>query len=191
MANHEQQDEIPEDTSDQAQSPLSSQGAARRRMAGLGASGVLMTLASNNAMAALVCKSPSNALSGNLTSQRPGGSVSCQGRSPGYWKNHPGSWPSDVAMTDNFSKYFPCQEPLASVTCLGILRKQKADHHNVGMHLMATYLNVATGRIGFLSRDTVVGMWTEYYNTRQYVPAEGATPWSASQLVDYLASTMG
>lgn len=190
MANHEQHDGTPPGTSGEATPPLTSAGAARRRMAGLGASGVLMTLASNNAMAALVCKSPSGALSGNLSSQQPGGDVNCQGRSPGYWKNHPASWPADVAASDPFPKFFPCQGDLAQVTCLEILRKQSADRHNVGMHLMATYLNVATGRIGFLSRDTVVGMWTEFQSTQHYVPAEGATPWSGSQLVDYLASTM-
>ena len=189
MANHEQHNG-PADTAGPVPPVLTSKGAGRRRLAGLGASGVLMTLASSNAMAGLVCKSPSGALSGNLSSQQPQ-SVTCQGRSPGFWKNHQASWPAEVSTTSLFSSLFPCGGELAKVTCLEILSKQAADKSNVGMHIMATYLNVATNRIGFLSRNAVIAMWNEYSTTGEYVPTPGATPWSGGQLVDYLASTMG
>ena len=189
MANHEQEDGTAADSAAQTQPSLSTTGASRRRMAGLGASGVLMTLASNNAMAALVCKSPSGALSGNLSSQQPS-TGSCQGRSPGYWKTHVESWPADVRPTDLFSKFFPIQSPLSRMTCSAVIQGEKADRHNLGRHLLATYLNVATGRIGFLSRSTVADMWDQIQANRQYIPAKGAAPWSATQLVDYLTSTM-
>lgn len=168
--------------------PLSTKGAARRKLAGLGASGVVMTVASNNALAGLVCKSPSGALSGNLNSQRP--NVVCEGRSPGFWKNHPDEWPSDIQTKDLFSKHFQCTGTLGNLSCMKILSKQKEDKNNVAMHIVATYLNVATGRITFLTRQAVLDIWAEYNSTGAYTPNGGATPWNGRQLVDYLSSTM-
>jgi hypothetical protein len=126
MVNHEQQDGTPTaPAAIPAIPPLSPRGAARRRLAGVGASGVLMTVASNHALAALVCKSPSGALSGNLNSQSP--NVVCEGVSPGYWKSHPESWPSEVKTTDLFSKYFACHGQLSNFSCMKVLEKQDAD----------------------------------------------------------------
>lgn len=188
MVNHEQQDGKAEAPAATAANPqLTPKGASRRRIAGIGLSGVVMTVASNNAMAALVCKSPSGALSGALTSQSP--NVTCNALSPGYWKTHPGSWPSDVLVGDLFSKHFTCQGPLSHITCMNILSKQGADKNAVAMHIMATYLNVAAGYITFLTRDEVKSIWYEYHTTGKYVPATGATPWSGEELTAYLAST--
>ncbi|MES2900234.1 MAG: hypothetical protein V4723_10925 [Pseudomonadota bacterium] len=189
MANHEQHHLPPSDPAASPAPQLSGKGASRRRMAGLGASGVLMTLASNNAMAALVCKSPSGALSGSLTSQAPT-TETCQGRVPDYWKANPASWPGDVSPTEKFGRFFPSQPPLSNLTLLEILNRHAADRHKVAEHIVATYLNVITGRIGFLTAEMVVSMWSEYETTRQFVPAKGATPWNGSQLVYYLKSTM-
>lgn len=187
MANDEQQG----GTADVAPAPASTQltpkGAARRRIAGLGVSGVVMTVASSNAMAAIVCKSPSGALSGNLTSQSP--NVTCNALSPGYWKNHPGSWPAEVAVTDLFSQHFTVQGPLANITCHHILSKHGADKNAVAMHIMATYLNVCKGYITFLTRDEVKSMWYEYHTTGSFVPATGADAWDGEKLTAYLTST--
>ena len=172
-----------------ASTPLTPKGASRRRIAGLGLSGVVMTVASTNAMAGLVCKSPSGALSGNLNSQAPG-NVVCEGRSPGYWKNH--AWPSEVKKNHMFTQYFfPCSGPLSNCTCKDVLSKQAADKHNVAMHIMATYLNVCSGKISFLTRQAVKDMWSEYAMYGSFTPAEGASPWSGQDLVDYLSSTQG
>jgi hypothetical protein len=190
MVDHEQQDENPAaPLAAPAIPPLTPRGAARRRIAGLGVSGVVMTVASNHAMAGLVCKSPSGALSGNLNSQRP--NVVCNGVSPGYWKNHPLSWPSEVRTSDLFSKFFPCTSALGSMSCMTVLNKQKIDKYNVGMHIVATYLNVCSGRITFLTRQKVINMWGQYNATGTYTPADGATPWDGPKLVAYLTSTMG
>jgi hypothetical protein len=189
MVNHEQQDEHPAPPPvAQAIAPLTPRGAGRRRIAGLGISGVVMTVASNHAMAALVCKSPSGALSGNLNSQRP--NVVCNGVSPGYWKNHPSAWPSEVRTVDQFSKFFPCSSALGSMTCMTVLHHQTIDRNNVAMHILATYLNVCSGRITFLTRQKVINMWGQYNATGTYTPADGATPWTGAQLVAYLTSTM-
>jgi len=182
MVNHEDQDG-PAPTP----APLSPKGASRRRIAGLGVSGVVMTVASNNAMAALVCKSPSGALSGNLNSQKP--NERCDGLSPGYWKNHTEDWPSEVKTSDRFAKLFPSRGKLSAFTCLQILSKQEADKNNVAMHIMATYLNVASGRITFLTRQAVIEMWVKYDKYGTYTPNEGAMPWSGQELTNYLSST--
>lgn len=188
MVNQEQQDgNAAAPAAPAAIPPLSAKGASRRRMAGLGVSGVVMTVASNHALAGLVCKSPSGALSGNLNSQAP--NVTCNGVSPGYWKNHPEDWPSEIRTDHLFSKYFHCSGALSTVSCMGILSKQGADKNNVGMHIMATYLNVASGRITFLTRQAVIDIWTEYNTYGSFTPSNGAQPWDGRELVDYLSST--
>jgi len=190
MVDHEQQDGKPAaPAAAPAIPPLTPRGAARRRIAGLGVSGVVMTVASSNAMASIVCKSPSGALSGNLNSNAP--RTTCEGRSPGYWKNHPNRWPSEVRTSDSFSKFFHCNGKLGGYSCMKILTKQTEDKNAVAMHIMAQYLNVVSGKINFLTRQAVIDMWNEYYTQGTYTPAEGATPWSGSQLVTYLTSTQG
>ena len=187
MVNHEQQGGKPAlPAAAQAIPPLAPRGAARRRLAGLGVSGVLMTVASNHAMAALVCKSPSGALSGDLNSQRP--SVACNGATPDYWKAHPEMWPAEVGTDDMFSKYFDCHGKLSSYSCMKVLDKDASDKNAVAMHIMATYLNVVSGRITFLTRQAVVEIWNKY-DTDGYSPTGAAIPWTGDQLVTYLAST--
>lgn len=189
MVNHEQQDgNLPASDTPAAIPPLTAQGASRRRLAGLGASGVLLTVASNNALAGLVCKSPSGALSGDMASRNP--KAVCNGVSPGYWKNHAGSWPSQVKTTDLFSQHLHCSGALSGLTCMQILSKQKADKNNVAMHMMATYLNVLSGRITFLTAQAVLDIWAQFNTYGTYTPPGANKPWSGSELVDYLSSTM-
>ncbi|UUZ51363.1 hypothetical protein LP420_19015 [Massilia sp. B-10] len=189
MVNQEQQDgNANAPAAPAAIPPLSPQGASRRRLAGLGVSGVVLTVASNHAMAGLVCKSPSGALSGDLNSQSP--NVTCNGVSPGYWKTHPSSWPSQVKTSDKFSQHFACNGPLSTLTCMQILSKQGADKSNVGMHVMATYLNVLSGRISFLTAQAVLDIWAQYNTYGSYTPQGASSSWSGGQLVDYLSSTM-
>lgn len=196
MVNHEQQDgNAATPSAPAAIPPLTPKGASRRRIAGLGVSGIVMTVASNHAMAELVCKSPSGALSGNLNSQSP--NVSCEGRSPGFWKNHQSEWPSEVKTTDLFSKFFSAHGLLGNLTCLQVLGsdeddkegKPKLDKHNVAMHIMATYLNVVSGRITFLTRQAVIDMWAHWNTNQSYTPAVGADPWNGDEFVNYLSST--
>ena len=168
---------------------LTPAGATRRRLAGLGASGVLMTLASNSAMADMVCKSPSAALSGSLASRSPE-AVACVGRSPGFWRNHESAW-CGIRPTDRFCDHLhPGGDPaFRQVSCMGILVPKKYDHQKVARHIMATLLNVTSGKIGYLSEETVRAMWREFVTTGSYVPTAGAKPWNAADLVLYLEST--
>jgi hypothetical protein len=177
---------------------MSAKGAARRRFAkaGAGASaGAIMTLASQPAMATMVCTSPSGACSGNLSKHNQ--SVACSGVSPGYWKTHHYAWQG--AYTNGTSKYcltFPTTSRCAQLnpyTCFDIVDPIKvtngADPDNVAMHIMATLLNVRSRRIGFLTENQVMAIWNSYAATGTYKPTSTVT-WNGYQIVNYLKSTM-
>jgi hypothetical protein len=177
---------------------ISAKGAARRRFAkaGMGASGgVLLTLASQPAMATLVCTSPSGACSGNLS--KHGNTAACDGVSPGFWKNHHEAWTG--ALTNGTSKFnltFPTTwrcSGLNAYSCFDIVDPDKVtngdDQNNVAMHIMATLLNVRSGRIGFLTEGQVMAIWNAYAQTGVYKPTSTVT-WGGSQIVAYLTSTM-
>jgi hypothetical protein len=175
---------------------LSERGAARRRLAkaGVGAAGLLVTLESRATMTPLICKSPSGALSGGLSSNYSR-TTTCAGLSPGYWKNHT-SWPcsrnimfatvfggnANACTAKTLNKSYECS------TMLNLLSKQTFDKYNLGMHLVATYLNVMSGKISFLSVETLQKMWSDLQKTGRYSPAQGVY-WSAEQVKNYLANT--
>ncbi len=186
MVNDQQPDG--NDASTAATPGLSPQGAARRRMAGLGVTGVVMTVASNNALADMVCKSPSGALSGNLNSHSP--KTTCDGRSPQWWLSNLNAWPSEVKPNDVFWKHFrSARQPLANLKITNILKQHGTDKDGVAMHIMATYLNVLTGRISFLTEQSVLDMFTRWHRSNSYRAAVGAEPWTSAELADYLAGT--
>lgn len=177
---------------------MSAKGAARRRFAraGAGASaGAILTLASQPAMATLVCTSPSGAISGNLSKHNQ--ATSCNGVSPGYWKGHPNAWKG--AGTNGGSKFyltFPTTSRCSQLnvySCFDIVDSTKVtngdDPDNVAMHIMATLLNVRSNRIGFLTENQVRAIWNSYAATGTYQPTAGVT-WNGWQIVNYLKSTM-
>lgn len=179
-------------------SGMSAKGAARRRFAraGVGASGgVILTLASQPAMATLVCTSPSGAYSGNLSKHNH--AVACNGCSPGFWKEHHDDWRSAYTNgTSMFRKTLGTTSHCSALdkyTCFDIVDPNRVnkgdDPNNVAMHMMATLLNVRSGRIGFLTEIQVLGIWNSYATTGTYKPTVGVT-WNGYQLVVYLKSTM-
>lgn len=170
---------------------LTPRGTARRRLtkAGLGAASVLWTLDSKAQMRTMVCVSPSGALSGGLSSSYVGKAPACDGKSPGYWKNHAG-WPCPIDR--GFKEVFNCGsrtiDTYGKKTLLEILKGCDFDQYNLGMHLVATYLNVLSGRIGYLSVATLQQMWNELQSPGYYTPAKGVF-WSAEQTKRYLEAT--
>lgn len=164
---------------------------SRRRFgkSGLAATGVLATLASRPVLGCEVCKSPSGFLSGNL-SKKNNKPVTCAGRSPGYWKNKT-SWPISNRSTAKFSSVFTCSpsSPYKSVTMLTLLSHQSYDTNNLGMHLVATYLNVVQGWSSFLTVERLNTMFTEIQTKGYFSPTAGVK-WTAAQVVDYLKKTM-
>jgi hypothetical protein len=163
--------------------------ASRRRFgkAGLAVSGIIATLASRPVLGAEMCKSPSGFLSGNLSTH--GDPPVCAGRSPGYWKTHE-YWPIANRTTAKFSKVFSCNvgSPYASATLLELLTHQDYDTHNLGMHLVAAYLNARQGWTSFLAETTIRSMFSEWQATGYFEPTAGVK-WDAAQIVDYLEQT--
>jgi len=158
----------------------------------IGTSGVLLTLASQPGMAAHMCRSPSGSLSGGLQSHGP--VVACDGKSPDFYQDN-AAWPSPCTPSTTFSSVFPCagltkETYGASSTTLGlILSHQSFDTANLGMHLVATHLNILSGRIDFLTLSQVQAIWYDWQTYGYYSPTAGVQ-WSASDIVIYLSGTM-
>lgn len=194
---------------------LSAKGAARRRFtrAGTAASGVLLTLHSQPGMAALICAGPSGHQS-SLVSARPNDPGACAGRSPGYWKNvedgpttgKPGKgpqtplpnkqWPAGATADTLFRTVFGCTPGMAqtygsdSCTLDWIMGTNAGwDQHNLGSHMVATYLNILAGFIGFLTVPKLVNIWNELRDYGHFTPTAGVQ-WDAEQVVAYLKGTM-
>lgn len=170
-----------------AQSGLKSAGRRRFGKSGLAVSGVLVTLASRPVLGCEVCKSPSGFLSGNLSSH--GTPPVCAGLSPGYWKNHT-AWPISNRTTVKFRSVFTClsTSPYYSVTMLTLLSPQSYDKNNLGMHLVAAYLNAKAGYTPFLTAERVKSMWTEIQGETYFSPTAGVN-WDSVKVVDYITKT--
>ena len=172
--------------------PLTPRGTTRRRLtkAGLGAASVLWTADSRATMKTMVCVSPSAALSGGLSSNYARTPPKCDGKSPGFWKNHTGAWPCSTGK--DFDDVFGCSTKNARTygtkTLLEIVRGCDFDKYNFGMQLVSTYLNVLSGRIAFLSVPTLQKMWNQIQSKGYYEPAKGVY-WSAEQTKRYLEAT--
>lgn len=186
---------------------LTKRGAARRRLAkaGMGA-GVLATLESKSAMASMVCRAPSGSLSNGLATSHYGTKApACNGLSPGYWKQPQHAWPvsRDLKFTDVFygtpgtncpvraASYDgeKCYNP-GSYGCAKLedmLNPQPFDTNNVGMHLVAAYLNVQQKLVGFLDLTDLQTMWSELQTTGRYSPTAGVY-WDNAQVANYLSS---
>jgi hypothetical protein len=183
---------------DQLAAGLSAKGAARRRFAraGAGASGVILTLASQPGMASVVCASPSGSLSNNYASHHDQ-NEKCDGVSPGYWKTHHEEWPGGAAFGNSLFKYtFHCTYHTAALRpykCFDVVDPEivlnGADPDNVAMHMMCTLLNVRSHRITFLTELQVFNIWNSYASTGTYAPSAGVI-WNGAQIVAYLKSTM-
>ncbi len=186
------QDQTPESTqiSNETLSQINSDHFSRRNFAklSLGASGVLLTLASRPVLGAVACKSPSGFLSGNASTH--GAQPVCQGRSPGYWKNHVSSWPSSLPPETKFSSVFITSPSsvYAKYTFLQLLTHQDDDRHNLGMHLVAAYLNAISGWTPFLTIETIRAMFTEWQSTGAFSPT-ATVQWGAPDIVYYLKAT--
>lgn len=170
---------------------------ARRRFtrAALAASGILMTVKSTPGMAAQVCTSPSGSLSNRFASHHTE-VPNCQGRSPGYWKNHRWDGTGIDRQSALFSTYFPCAPKDAQtyglVKLADILKHKDYDAHNVGMHLAASLLNFRAGLNAVPTETQLKKIWTDYRANGWYQPTPGNPNilWDGADIVDYLKAAM-
>jgi len=168
----------------------------RRRFAG---AGVILTLASEPGMAAVMCKSPSGSLSGSLQSSPGSQTVVCGGLSPGYWKTHPEDWPpgyypstSGKRKANTFASVFPFGSTTLykTGTLMEVLENgdPSQDPYNLGFHLVAAYFNVLTNKINYVTVERLKGMWHDLVTYGYYSPAAGVK-WYAESVKNYLQST--
>jgi hypothetical protein len=191
MEHHDQPDDVAATAAPAALPGLSPQGASRRRIAGLGVSGVLMTVASGSGMADVVCKSPSGALSGDLNSNAP--KQTCAGRSPTWWSTHTSLFPKNITKKTRFGDIFPNGGAVGNMTVIKVLEMRgNTGVDGVPALMLAMYLNVNAkpAMIGFLTPQAVKDMWANYVsNNFQYRPGNGSKVWDSAQFAEYLAST--
>lgn len=175
---------------------LGQRGASRRRFTrvGAGATGVLLTLASQPGMACDVCMSPSGyqSYSKTLKTASRAPAVTCVGRGPSYWRGT-SSWPSGCSSGTMFNKVFTCNsrtnQTYGKTNCMRILTPQSFDSGSVGVYLMAMYLNVLSKKTSFMTIEQVRAIWNEYQSSGYYTPTAGVK-WYASDIVLYLSGTM-
>jgi hypothetical protein len=182
-------------------------GMSRRRFAGLGASGVILTLASQPAMAnSVMCTSLSAA--GSVVHSKSTTILICNGRSPGYYFKAANWAGTGIDPNGMFKDYFSTTgvgRLLAPYTLLQVVTGRFAitsatgqvttpttnpDQYNVARHVIATWLNVLSKRVSFFTVESVQSMWTEYAATSHYLPTAGAQPWDGSTLVTHLKERM-
>ena len=176
---------------------LDARGAARRRFtrAGVGASGVLMTLASQPGMAA-VCATPSGSLSSGMSSRAPNIAETCGGLSQGYWKNK--DWPAGTSRDARFGDIFPCSSSstvMAGMKMYDVLcnADTNVDKFNTGSHTVSAYLNYRSDATYVITPAILSKMWKEYQDTGGqavgfYVPAVNHK-WYGFDIVNYIVST--
>ena len=182
--------------------------ADRRRWlkAGLSTTPVLMTVASRPVLAEIACKSPSNAVSSFASA--PGMLVSCYGLEPDAWAEsgntrarrgdtlaRSSGWPGPYGPDSLFNDYFvPTLN--GKPTFLDVLGHRNIPHVTDDIHMVARYvttalLNHAAGKVPgtVLSETAIRTIWSEYARTGSFAPTRGVS-WSATEIVEYLKSTM-
>jgi hypothetical protein len=181
-----------------ASDPLSAKGKSRRRFAraGAGATGVLLTLHSQPGMACTYCGiSISGAVSaigqhktiGMLSHHGP--APLCNGRLPRDWLSL--TWPKGCASTDLFRKHFTCgtKSPYYNLTCKQVMQGSDKDPTRMGQYILASYLNVLSKRVNFMSVASLQEVWGDWSTKGYYSPMAGQN-WVASDIVGYLYGTM-
>jgi len=193
---------------------LGARGASRRRFAraGAGATGVLMTLASQPGMACEVCRTPSGYQSvvkgasktnaNAVVSAKPNAAVVCEGWTPTRWYNsldkYNKSYPSWRSV--QFGSAFPCSDSTiryaSAETLLSLCRGYGSNgvtinqSSTLAMWLVAAYLNAEFGKSSFLKTPMLVAIWSEFQSKKTYTPTAGVTPWTYADIILYLSGTM-
>jgi hypothetical protein len=183
---------------------LPPRGLARRRFTrvGLVVSGTALTTVANaTGLSVHACASPSGSLSGGLHSRSPDAlPETCDGLSPGGWKNTGGgeTWPVN-RETFKFSDFYACgngfSKRYVGLTMLQVLDPQSfgqkvnrpPDTAGLGRHLVAAFLNARSGKVNVLTELALKKIWQEYCGDGTYSPAAGVN-WDACQIVRYIST---
>lgn len=199
--------DLPKDESALPQLTPPSSGTRRRFLhGGLGATPLLLTLASRPVLGQVTCTSPSGFVS--MPTSAHGTPQTCMGRTPGYWKQDQKfpDWPSPpyypVTTTGpgghaatTFNSVFGTPSPYdKNTTFLDVLRTEDyttsaGPPHDVARHCVAELLNIQKGWVPVLTKDQVKNIWQSFYSLGYFEPTAGVQ-WDHTQIVAYLTSTM-
>jgi hypothetical protein len=157
-----------------------------------GAGPVMLTLVSRPVIAGEACRTAS--AFGSINASRPGGTVYCSGRTPGYWKSHT-PWPSPYKASGShatqFDAVFGSVGGYPGMSLLAALNLGAGGKDALARHIVAALLNAAQGwtPASILSATLVKAIWTSYVTKGYYSPTAGVN-WNADQIVTWLLSTM-
>ncbi|HUW29098.1 MAG TPA: hypothetical protein VMV97_10870 [Sulfuriferula sp.] len=140
---------------------------SRRRFTktGLGAGTVIATLASKPVLGAQYYCTVSGMQSGNTSMHGP--AVTCQGCSPGYWTNSPGSWAkyTSYKTTDTFVSVFGTST-CGNHTLMWVLQN---DMGSLEFHVVGALLNASASDHGNMtygySAQEIINMYQASYMT--------------------------
>ena len=140
---------------------------SRRRFTktGLGAGTVIATLVSKPVLGAQYYCTVSGMQSGNTSMHGP--AVTCQGCSPGYWENSPGSWEkfTSYSTTDTFFSVFGASTYVTH-SLMWVLQN---DPGSLGFHIVAALLNASASDHGNMtygySAQEIINMYQASYMT--------------------------
>lgn len=175
-----------------APSELSSKGATRRRL-GLGASGLIMTLASKPGMASgpLYCGTYSGWHSASTASRVSTDGGSCAGLSHGAWKRK--TWPKGANPRAMFSTVFPEGKGIRYTDSMlyAVLTNNDPgfDPSNLRQELVTAYLNAMAGYNTHPSVAELKAIWKAYAPTAQYKVVSTGEVVLAEGLKNYLAAS--
>lgn len=177
----------------EAADKLSNKGAARRRL-GLGASGVILTLASKSGMATtpMYCGAVSGWQSASTASRTKSSSGKCTGVSAGYWTNH--DWPRKCSRDAMFSTIFPEGRDTwykdTSMYTVLTTNSPTDDKWNLRREFVAAWLNAEGQLNAHPNKMELQAIWKNYImNGGNYVIASTGQTLGGSLLKDYLASS--
>ncbi len=130
--------------------------------------------------------------------------VTCEGCSPGYWMNHPQSWPPQYNPDENYDPTDPNQNngtlfsqvfsisnssPYWGLTLMGVLKMTgNSDPHKLGFHTVATLLNAAV--IGYptfgYTESEVINIYNNWTGTAEELKIKFENLHSGSTLYPWI-----
>ncbi len=138
---------------------------SRRRFTktGLGAGTVIATLVSKPVLGAQYYCTVSGMQSGNTSMHGP--AVTCQGCSPGYWKNSPGSWAAYTSYKTSATFVSVFGAPTyGTKTLMQVLTDEEG---SLGFHIVAALLNASASDNGNMtygySAQEIINMYQASY----------------------------
>ena len=160
----------------------------RRRLlrGGLGATPVIMTLASGPVSAGL-CTTCSAFGSLHPSGKQPG--ITCGGRSPAVWDSNPGQWP--LNQNTLFQAYFTPALTGTNVSFKDVLDPRRG-YDAVARHCVAAVLNARTSPP--LTPATILGVsyakmiWSSYATKGYFEPTAGIR-WNSAKIVEWMSTT--